>query len=434
MVIRRVTKIWTILIPLIFSFIVSFALAVVLRGGESLAAGNLNNLGYSFGIIFCFWLLVFYSFDFFEIQNYRRQSWVLSNLIAVSTVNTFLAIVYFYLQPELTFTPRRFLLTIVVITFVILLFWFEVLRRMLRDKFVEEVYFIGSTEESLEIEKALKQNLFLGMKFMGNLSEREVLDNQNLEGTTLVVAGSEELSKEVIRKLYFLRTKNIKLYVFTQFYEALVRRVPVSSVSELWLLENVDYSKKIFSDSVKRITDVFFGLIGLVVFVITYPIIAILIKISSKGPVLFVQSRVGKYGKIFRIYKYRTMKVGKGNTWTDKNDPRVTFVGRILRKFRLDELPQAINIFIGNMSLIGPRPEQVHIVEELKKQIPFYEERHLVKPGLSGWAQLNIYAASVEESRLKLAYDVYYIKHRSLLFDMEIILKTIYHLISGNGR
>src|SRR4029078_12074836 len=141
-----------------------------------------------------------------------------------------------------------------------------------------------------------------------------------------------------------------------------------------------------------------------------------------KGPVMFVQERVGKKGRIFKVYKYRNMSGGAVNTWTSVNDPRITPFGKFLRKSRIDEWPQFINLLLGNMSLVGPRPEQPHIVEEMKSKIPFYDERHLLKPGLTGWAQLNIYAATVEESRTKLQYDLYYIKRRSFLFDLEIIL------------
>jgi lipopolysaccharide/colanic/teichoic acid biosynthesis glycosyltransferase len=128
------------------------------------------------------------------------------------------------------------------------------------------------------------------------------------------------------------------------------------------------------------------------------------------------------------------MSGGPTNTWTKVNDPRITRVGKFMRKSRLDELPQFINLLIGNMSLVGPRPEQVHIVEKLRQQIPFYDERHLVKPGLTGWAQLNIYAGSLEETKLKLQYDLYYIKHRGFLFDLEIILKTVYYIFTWKGR
>jgi lipopolysaccharide/colanic/teichoic acid biosynthesis glycosyltransferase len=180
--------------------------------------------------------------------------------------------------------------------------------------------------------------------------------------------------------------------------------------------------------------DIVSGFLGMFVFIITFPICAVLVKISSRGKIFFIQERSGKGGKIFRVYKYRTMNGGPTNTWTSINDPRITKIGKFLRISHLDELPQCINLLRGNMSLVGPRPEQPHIVGELKKQIPFYDERHLVKPGITGWSQINIYAGSLEESKLKLQYDLYYIKNRSFLFDLEIILKTFYYILTWNGR
>jgi lipopolysaccharide/colanic/teichoic acid biosynthesis glycosyltransferase len=199
-------------------------------------------------------------------------------------------------------------------------------------------------------------------------------------------------------------------------------------------LENINYQEKRFYNLIKRIVDILLGLIGFTVFLISYPFCALAIKLNSPGPVLFSQERTGKNGKVFKVYKYRTMDRADYKTWTSQNDSRITKVGNFLRKSRIDEWPQFINLLFGHISLVGPRPEQPHIVEDLKKQIPFYDERHLVKPGITGWAQLNIYAGSLEESKLKLQYDLYYIKHRSFLFDLEIILKTIYYIFTWQGR
>jgi lipopolysaccharide/colanic/teichoic acid biosynthesis glycosyltransferase len=184
---------------------------------------------------------------------------------------------------------------------------------------------------------------------------------------------------------------------------------------------------------IKRLVDVVAAIVGGLLFVVTYPLIALLVKLSSSGPILFQQPRVGKYGKIFTLYKYRTMSGGATDTWTEDGDPRITALGQILRRFRWDELPQVINLLAGDMSLVGPRPEQPHIAEEMRRQIPFYEERHSVKPGVTGWGQLNVYARSVEETKTKLQYDLYYIKHRSLSFDLEIIAKTLYHVLTDRS-
>jgi lipopolysaccharide/colanic/teichoic acid biosynthesis glycosyltransferase len=208
----------------------------------------------------------------------------------------------------------------------------------------------------------------------------------------------------------------------------------LSQIDEVWFLENVNYKEKRLYNFLKRIVDVVIGLFGFLVFVATLPIVAVLIKMTSKGKVFIVQDRAGKLGRIFKVYKYRSMYVDEKNVWTQVADKRITPFGRILRKTRIDEWPQFINLILGNMSLVGPRPEQPGIVEKLKTQVPFYDERHLVKPGLTGWAQLNVYAGSLEESIHKLQYDFYYIKHRSLSLDLEIILKTIYYIFTWQGR
>jgi lipopolysaccharide/colanic/teichoic acid biosynthesis glycosyltransferase len=210
----------------------------------------------------------------------------------------------------------------------------------------------------------------------------------------------------------------------------------LSQINELWFLENINYKEKRFHNFVKRILDLVLAAAGFLFFIVSFPFCALLVKLSSKGLIFFVQERVGKNGKLFKVYKYRTMKGGTPtNTWTSVSDPRITKIGRFLRMSRLDELPQFINLLKGNISLVGPRPEQPHLVQNLKGQIPFYDERHLVKPGITGWAQINnIYAGNTEETKLKLQYDLYYIKNRGFLFDLEIILKTIYYIFTWQGR
>jgi len=186
---------------------------------------------------------------------------------------------------------------------------------------------------------------------------------------------------------------------------------------------------------IKRLTDITIGLLLGLVVLVTAPIIVPLIKLSSEGPIFFLQRRVTLDGKPFTIYKYRTMRTDTdSSTWTQKKDPRVTRIGGLLRRSHLDEIPQAWNLIKGDLSLVGPRPEQVVIVEELKKRIPFYAHRHHIRSGLTGWAQLQGYAGTVRGSQDKLEFDLYYLKHQSLLFDLEIILKTLRSLAGLSGR
>ena len=177
-----------------------------------------------------------------------------------------------------------------------------------------------------------------------------------------------------------------------------------------------------------------FGIISL----IFYPFIILAIKLDSPGPIFFTQRRISQDGQIFKVLKFRSMiedAEKNGAQWADKEDYRITRVGNFLRKTRLDELPQMWNIFSGQMSFIGPRPERIEFVQQLEKEISYYQIRHIVKPGLTGWAQVNFrYGASVQDSIEKLQYELYYIKHRSLVLDLSILLRTIKIVLIGGGR
>lgn len=193
-----------------------------------------------------------------------------------------------------------------------------------------------------------------------------------------------------------------------------------------------------FNRLVKRIFDIVGATLGLIFLALAFPFIALAIYIDSPGPIFYVQERVGQGGRIFRAYKFRTMVPDaekNGAVWAQKNDPRVTRVGRILRKTHIDEFPQFINILKGEMSAVGPRPERPEFVEELAREIPFYRVRHAVKPGMAGWALVKYgYASSKEDTVIKLQYDLYYIKHWSVWLDLVILLKTVLDMLTLRGR
>ena len=216
-----------------------------------------------------------------------------------------------------------------------------------------------------------------------------------------------------------------------------MKKVPLEAISQLWFLENISRGEKRLYEFLKRLTDISLAIIGGIVFAVLYPFIALAIKWETEGPVFYKQSRIGKGGKIFEVIKFRTMikEAEKyGAVWATKNDQRVTKAGRFLRKTRLDELAQVINILKGEMSVVGPRAERPEFVEKLKKEIPFYDERLLVRPGLTGWAQIN-YGKDLDsnDTKEKLQYDLYYIKNRSLTIDLAVILKTIKTVLSATG-
>lgn len=432
---RKSYVIWFILVPDIVLMYIGLFLAVYIRYGHGLPGAAISAHVRAFSVIYGAWLVVFFIHNLFDVATFRRYSVLFFNLTAAMAVNVFVAIAYFYFQPGLILTPRRFLLVDVLVVFVLVLGWHVMVKYLLRNRFTEGLYLLSFNRELADLEREIKQRDYLGYKILGHLSEQTLLERTFDKNFSIILPDNIEASQAVVRRLYALRKRGVVFYNHKLFYENLLRRIYISQVDEVWFLENINYSEKKFYTLVKRGMDVLAGLFGLVLCVVTFPVLALLVRLSSPGPILFIQERVGLRGQLFKVYKYRTMTGPVTNTWTAVSDPRITRVGRFLRVSRLDELPQCVNVLLGNMSLVGPRPEQPHIVDTLSKDIPFYTERHMVKPGLTGWAQINnVYAASVQETRQKLQYDLYYIKHRSFLFDLEIILKTVYYVLSWKGR
>jgi exopolysaccharide biosynthesis polyprenyl glycosylphosphotransferase len=431
---KGLIKFWFLAVPVAALFYIGLWLTIVIRYQDTLGHATATQLIRTFGYIFLPWLVVFFIHGLFETGVFRRYTTLILSLTSAMAVNIFIAVVYFYFQPNLVLTPRRFLLIDAAITFVLLLIWYLLMKYFLQNKLVDGVYIFSFDGGLRELEGEIASHSYLGYKVLGRLAENSLGASEVEKNSIIILPDNLHSTPQVSQQLYELRTRGVVFYNHKDFYELLLRRIYLSDLNELWFLENINYQEKRFYNFGKRIVDIILGFVGIFFFLISYPFCALVIKLTSQGPVLFVQERVGKQGRLFKVYKYRSMNGGPTNTWTSVNDPRITKVGKFLRKSRIDEWPQFINLLFGNISLVGPRPEQPHIVEDLKRQVPFYDERHLVKPGLTGWAQLNIYAGSLEESKLKLQYDLYYIKHRSFLFDLEIILKTIYYIFTWQGR
>jgi len=222
------------------------------------------------------------------------------------------------------------------------------------------------------------------------------------------------------------------------FYEQLTGKLLIENITPSWFIFSHGFRVTYLFRIYKRAIDIISSMIGLILTLPLFPVLALLIKLESPGPVFFRQVRVGEREKEFVLYKFRSMgqdaESKTGAVWAEKNDPRVTRFGRFLRNSRLDELPQLINVFKGEMSLVGPRPERPEFVAKLKEIIPFFSERHFIKPGLTGWAQVRYsYGSSVEDAIEKLRYDLYYIKNISLAFDFMIAIETVKVVLFGRG-
>jgi exopolysaccharide biosynthesis polyprenyl glycosylphosphotransferase len=274
-------------------------------------------------------------------------------------------------------------------------------------------------------------------------STSEILSLLASEGEHKVEAivlreGNRELPLDLSRRLVQYYFSGIPTYTLELFHQVYWRKIPLYRINQTWLFqEGFEIAREPVFERIKRITDIVLALIGCIIFAPFIATGALAVWLEDRGPVFFTQMRVGKNHSLFRLHKLRSMRVGSstGDPYTRQGDSRVTRVGKILRATRIDELPQIWNVLKGDMSLIGPRAEWDRLVANYEKQIPCYDFRHLVKPGITGWAQVNYpYGANVEDTLRKLEYDLYYIRHFSFLLDAAIVLKTLHVMIFGKGR
>jgi exopolysaccharide biosynthesis polyprenyl glycosylphosphotransferase len=263
---------------------------------------------------------------------------------------------------------------------------------------------------------------------------------KEVKASDMVLAITHDIGSDLLRAVMVCYEQGVRVLSMQALYEQLAQRVPVEHVGDSWFVvlpvEN-NGGQRAFQ-FLKRLTDVIVSISGLLLFTPILPILALLIRFDSPGPVIYTQRRVGRAGRLFRLVKLRSMvadaeRDGQAR-WAHQGDERVTRVGRFLRSSRLDEVPQLLNVLKGDMSLIGPRPERPEFVAQLEERIPFYRTRLAVRPGLAGWAQVNYpYASSVQDALIKLQYDLYYVKHQSLYLDLVIMLKTIGVVLTMRG-
>jgi exopolysaccharide biosynthesis polyprenyl glycosylphosphotransferase len=430
----------------------SLWLTLLIRYWPNFDITRFNQHFWPFTIIYFVWLIVFYIAGLYALDLARNNLGFYSTFLKALTLNAALAVAFFYFIPFFGITPKINLFLNLLILSVLISGWRHFYNYFLKSEiFLNNILVIGQTKETEQMIDWLKTHPQLGYRLTQEIKPNniqtpfdllEIASEKNIK--TIITAIDPHQNTHLAESLYQCLPLKISFSDFPNFYEKIMGRVPLSSVGEIWFLENLTESQKNFYEASKRIMDMtgalIFGLISLAF----YPLIAFIIKTDSRGPVFIKQRRVGQDGQPFILYKFRTMRAtakdgssepGGRPIYAQINDPRNTRMGKIFRKIRLDELPQLWNIFLGQMSFIGPRAERVEFVEELEKQIPYYQIRHIIKPGLSGWAQVNFrYGASVEDSIEKLQYELYYIKHRSFILDLSIALRTISIILKGVGQ
>ena len=253
----------------------------------------------------------------------------------------------------------------------------------------------------------------------------------------LVLSRSAQLEDSIVSQAAAAHASGIRVRNLVSFYEEWLGKLPVSELERVSLMFDIGELHRARYGRIKRILDTAGALLGVGVLALVTPLVWLGDKVGNPGPLLYRQRRVGKGGREFEILKFRTMRTAEGapSTWTAEDDPRITSFGAWLRKSHLDELPQVVNILRGHLSVVGPRPEQPQYVEELEAKIPFYGLRHLVRPGLTGWAQVKYpYGASDGDALEKLQYEFFYLRHQSLALDVRITVRTLRSVLGRAGR
>jgi len=399
---------------------------------------------YPFSLIFVLWLLVFYIANLYEPKTLRNNVHFYSALFQAIIIAAAISVLFFYLIPLYGITPRTNLLIFVAIFTGFDFASRSLFNNMFQRGFKKSVLIVGANSQSLELALFIKENPQLGYeaKPVMNLAANELksIDQVIREEkiNTIVLSPEAYQIPEIIDIFYKSLEHKVGFVNLASFYERLTGMVPLGAINQIWFLENLNEGNKKMYEIIKRGNDIVFATIIGLISLLFYPLIIVLVKMTSRGPVFYKQKRVGQANKIFEIIKFRTMnkdaEKDTGAVWASQDDPRITSIGRFMRKTRIDEFPQLWNILKGEMSFVGPRAERPEFHERLKA-VPFYEERYLIKPGLSGWAQINFrYSSSVADAAEKLKYDLYYIKNRSFVLDLGIALKTIRIMFQQSGK
>ena len=410
----------------------------------------------TFSVIFAIWLIIFYIAGFYTLTNIRNDLKFYITGSQTIAIGALVAVAFFYATPTAAIAPKTILLLTTLAFLVLWLAWRRLAHRSISSLALKRrVLMIGDNKTVEELTNLFDHNPQLGYEMavilphnpkdaIGNLPDYrnpDELENiiKKYRISTIVMDNQGRASKDLINNLFHYLPLRLEFISLDQFYETITKRISIETIDQFWFLENFQEGKKRLYDTGKRAIDILVGILAGLLAILLIPPISLLILATTGRPVFFTQIRLGKNGRPFRAIKFRTMVKDaekNGPQWAIKNDIRVTKLGRLLRLTRFDEIPQLFNIIKGEMSFVGPRPERPEFVANLEKIIPFYRERLLVKPGLTGWDQISgeYHSASREDSLKKLQYDLYYIKNRSLILDIAIILRTIKTVLSAVGR
>lgn len=449
----------------LLSYAAALYLALAVRRFEIPTLDHLHVHQELFGWTMFFWIIVNYINGLYDFSRMGDRRKFFRRFLETAFISLLVGAIFFYIVPSRNISPKTILLLTILFGYALSAVW-----RLLSIQLIgglkqlrTNILFIGKTKEVEELTDLLVAFPERGYHVAALVdphydssapkkhkdidvykSLRAIRPAISAHDIGLVVISPEiQENEEAMRELYELLFWPVKIQNLPAFYELITGRIPPSIFSEGWFLEHLRQRENPFYEKGRFLLDYVAAVLIGGVLLIFLPFIALAIKLTSNGSIFFTQTRVGRGGKTFTLYKFRSMyslspdgsAETHGYQFAKKNDKRVTSVGKFLRKTRLDELPQALNLFKGDITLIGPRPERPEIVTQLTEHMPYYPLRHVMKPGITGWAVLHQnYTDTIETSLQKLQYDLYYIKNRSFLLDVSILLKTVNVILRGLGQ
>ena len=429
----------------------SFLLAATyLIGQDTYIALFYDNGLLKIGAITVLTLLLSYYFDLYEPQRMSERWEIYFRLLLVLSVLSFILAGLMYFIADTYIGPQVFTVGISILA-VVLVLWRRAYEWIIGlSVFRERVYVLGNGNRARHIVETLRSRRDAGMEVVDGLDqdsptgqlERFAADlrafrKPQARVDRVIVAMEDRRGAMPVRELLDLRLRGVIVEDASALMERLSGKLPLDGLNPSTLIFTQGFNVKASQQIVRRIVSILVSATALAICAPFIPFIILAVRLSSPGPIFFHQTRVGLRGRHFSVIKFRTMRQDAeagGAVWATKNDPRVTGLGRFMRKTRLDEIPQLWNVLRGEMGFVGPRPERPEFVQWLSSEIPFYELRHMIRPGITGWAQVRYqYGASLEETKQKLEYDLYYVKHLSVGLDLLIMFETIKTIILRRG-
>jgi sugar transferase (PEP-CTERM system associated) len=435
----------------------SMALAAGLHGSFNFSdpAADPGSLLWKIALVTALCQLCFYYNDLYDLNVVRSNRELVVRLLQAAGAAAIVLAAVCVAAPSLILDPGTFVTALGVFV-VAVLTWRVTFNRLAHDPHLEErVLILGTGLTARRLAQQIGTQQEFAYRLVGFVADREddvvvrqhdilgaVTDIDRIVGEKkvdrIVVGLSDRRGHLPIAALLRAKLSGVRVEDATTTYERLTGKILIDDLKPSWLIFSDGFRASRWTRFIKRMLDLSLALIGLLLAFPLMVLIALVVKLDSAGSALYSQERVGENGRVFKIYKFRSMRndAEQAGTpiWARDADPRVTRVGRCIRLTRLDELPQLWNVMNGDMSFVGPRPERPFFVEQLVREIPFYMQRHAVKPGVTGWAQVKYrYGSSIEDATEKLRYDLYYIKHLSIFFDLTIVLDTVKVILFGKG-